>query len=248
MRKALVLSGGGLSGAYQAGAWRVLGERFRPDLIVGASIGALNGWMIAGGATGDDLVRCWRDMDGRAEPRLKRPRHLRDGFVDDAPVRETIGRIMGGWIPKVEYAVVLTDLLRMKPCFVKYPDARAEHLAASCAVMAVLPQPRIDGRTYTDGGLLNSLPLWAAVELGATEIVGLHVLPHMPWYIRSFARTASWYGGFNPAVPPEVTVTIVAPERPLGKPSHTAFYDRERIEGWMDWGEQDALRVLDVRN
>ena len=40
---ALVLSAGGMYGAYQAGAWRVLAERFQPDLIVGASIGAVNG-------------------------------------------------------------------------------------------------------------------------------------------------------------------------------------------------------------
>ena len=50
-----------------------------------------------------------------------------------------------------------------------------EHLAASCAVPLVLPQKRIEGRWFSDGGLLNPLPVWAAVDLGATEIVALMV-------------------------------------------------------------------------
>ena len=44
---ALVLSAGGMFGAYQVGAWKVLADVFQPDLIVGASIGAVNGWAIA---------------------------------------------------------------------------------------------------------------------------------------------------------------------------------------------------------
>jgi len=52
----LVLSGGGMYGAYQAGAWKALADVFRPDLIVGTSIGALNGWAIAGGCEPDELI------------------------------------------------------------------------------------------------------------------------------------------------------------------------------------------------
>lgn len=68
--KALVLSGGGLFGAWQAGAWSVLAERFEPDLIVGASIGALNGYLIASGATPEELIEVWRD------PEFRRLEHL----------------------------------------------------------------------------------------------------------------------------------------------------------------------------
>ena len=48
-RKALVLSAGGMFGAYQAGAWEVLSQSFQPDIVIGASIGSLNGWAIAAG-------------------------------------------------------------------------------------------------------------------------------------------------------------------------------------------------------
>src|ERR1017187_6900392 len=46
---ALVLSAGGLWAAWEVGAWSVLRERFRSDLIVGASAGAWNGWPEPGG-------------------------------------------------------------------------------------------------------------------------------------------------------------------------------------------------------
>ena len=52
---ALVLSAGGLWAAWEVGAWRVLRERFQPDLIVGALGGCVE-WvgdrrrMHAGGA------------------------------------------------------------------------------------------------------------------------------------------------------------------------------------------------------
>ncbi len=58
---ALVLSAGGMFGAYQAGAWNVLSNRFKPDLVVGTSVGALNGWAIAGGCSAEELSAMWRN-------------------------------------------------------------------------------------------------------------------------------------------------------------------------------------------
>ena len=47
-KTAVVLSAGGNYGAYQAGAWEVLAPIVEPDIVVGASVGSLNGWAIAG--------------------------------------------------------------------------------------------------------------------------------------------------------------------------------------------------------
>ncbi|MGH9659904.1 MAG: patatin-like phospholipase family protein, partial [Bryobacteraceae bacterium] len=73
-KTALVLSGGGLFGAYQAGAWKALAARFPPDLVVGASAGALNAWCIAGGCTPDELIAQW--LDPAAGSLLFHPRAL----------------------------------------------------------------------------------------------------------------------------------------------------------------------------
>src|SRR5262249_57380268 len=60
--RALVFSAGGTFGAYQAGVWQALEERgFQPDLVVGASIGAVNAAAVARGATGRRLQDLWRD-------------------------------------------------------------------------------------------------------------------------------------------------------------------------------------------
>lgn len=59
--RALVLSGGGLFGAWQAGAWSVLSREFEPELIVGASIGSVNGYLIACGVGPEELMGLWRD-------------------------------------------------------------------------------------------------------------------------------------------------------------------------------------------
>ena len=40
-------------GAYQAGVWKALSGKFAPDIVVGASIGAFNGWYVASGAGAD---------------------------------------------------------------------------------------------------------------------------------------------------------------------------------------------------
>src|SRR2546427_8151414 len=41
-KTALVLSGGGMFGAYQAGVWKALSHELSPDIVVGASVGALD--------------------------------------------------------------------------------------------------------------------------------------------------------------------------------------------------------------
>lgn len=61
---ALVLGGGNALGAYQAGAYQALADAgIVPDRIVGASIGAINGALVAGNAPADRLSRLtdfWR--------------------------------------------------------------------------------------------------------------------------------------------------------------------------------------------
>ena len=70
MPNALVLSGGGMFGAWQAGAGSILADHFAPDLIVGASVGSLNGYLIASGVTPGQLREYW------LEPRLSRFKDL----------------------------------------------------------------------------------------------------------------------------------------------------------------------------
>ncbi len=89
-RTALVLSAGGMFGAYQAGVWSSLEGLIKPDIVVGASIGSLNGWLIAGGSTGEDLRRRWLNLDEASEPLWRFPKQLSDGILDSTKMENWI--------------------------------------------------------------------------------------------------------------------------------------------------------------
>src|ERR1700692_2181710 len=86
-KTALVLSGGGMFGAYQAGAWKALSRVVKPDIVVGASVGALNGLLIAAGLTGEDLVQHWLDPTSGELMPYRRYRLSWRGVFDPQPLR-----------------------------------------------------------------------------------------------------------------------------------------------------------------
>jgi len=228
MKTALVLSGGGMFGAWQAGAWRALAERFHPDLVVGASIGALNGYAIAGGASPQDLAQFWLRPDTARLRDL--PKNIRD--------------LMSHFSPRLEFAVVVTDVMRMKPKIFSGCEITWRHLAASCALPGVLPQRRIAGRWYSDGGLLNPLPAWAAVDLGATKIVALHALPKIPAaWLAHLARGFQRVWGHHPPLGAEVELVLIQTGAPLGSLQDSIRWKRGNIERWMEMGFDAAKNI-----
>ncbi len=67
----LVLQGGGALGAYQAGVYEALMEGgIEPDWVIGTSIGAINGALIAGNAPENRIARLHEFWDGVAKKSL----------------------------------------------------------------------------------------------------------------------------------------------------------------------------------
>ncbi len=192
-------------------------------------MGSLNGYAIACGASPDYLREMWLDED----------------FASFSRLEANVRRLTEGHRPRVECAVVITDLLRMKPRVIRGDDIKAEHLLASCAVPLVLPQVRIDGRYYGDGGLLNPLPVYAAVDLGATEIVGLHALPEIPSAIlKPLSRGFQAVLGVHPPLPLGVRLTTIKPDSNLGSLRDAVRFKRENIERWLEQGFRDAQKTF----
>ena len=62
---------------------------------------------------------------------------------------------------------------------------------ASCAVPGLLPPVLVGGEHFMDGGLVRSVPVGRAVELGARRVFILHVgrieqplrIPRRPWHV-----------------------------------------------------------------
>jgi NTE family protein len=201
---AIVLGGGGMLGAVQAGMLRALIESgVRPDLIVGTSVGALNGAVLAAlplDQAADRLEALWLSPDAQnvfatgAARRLRTLAH-NSGVAAHSPepLRRAVDTVLGG--RRIE------DLLVPFTCCAARIEDAAEHwfdrgpavdaVLASAAVPGLFPPALIEGRHYYDGGLVNSVPLGRAVELGAERVFVLHVgrvdqplrPPRRPWEV-----------------------------------------------------------------
>jgi NTE family protein len=242
--KALVLSAGGMFGAYQAGAWKILADVFQPDLIVGASIGAVNGWAIAGGCAPDELIRRWLDMESVGSYRWKLPAGIFGGVLDSQHLRRLICDIHECYPPRVAYALVLTELMKLRPRIFRWPEITENHLIAGTAIVGIFDQVRINGTLYSDGGELSAVPLWAAAELGATEALVIDVLPEAPGLVaRAFVSAMKLLSPFQAIVPPSLKVIRVTPPKLLGAPLDSIYWKRQNVEQWIRAGERDAAAI-----
>ncbi|HVT34876.1 MAG TPA: patatin-like phospholipase family protein [Nevskiaceae bacterium] len=189
-RLAFVLAGGGSCGAAQVGMLRELVRAgIRPDLVVGSSVGALNGAWFAGAphAAGvAQMEHVWRNLRSRdvfpwnfsSVLRLLRRAH---SLVDAAPVRALLARHLP--CARLEHCalpahVVATDAISGEAVRLSH-GCTVEAVLASIAIPAVLPPVVRDGRLLIDGGVACNTPVAAAVELGATHVL---VLPTAPSY------------------------------------------------------------------
>lgn len=183
---AFVLSGGGAFGSGQVGMLRALARRgLRPDLIVGSSIGALHGAVLA--ARPDDaaelLAAFWVGASrrtvfgGRADVArcLVRQRSLTT-FDRLGPLLDDALGAKGFHDLEIPFAAVATDGLDGQPVLLDQGDLRAA-LAASAAVPGVFPAVTIDGRPYVDGGVSANVPVRQALAFGAASVLVLDVTP-----------------------------------------------------------------------
>lgn len=186
-RRALVLGGGGTYGVVQAAYLLAAFELgFRPDLVIGTSVGALNGaWVAMYPDDPGGLLDVWRGL-GRIRvlrwnpvhlaARIARsPRALRDNDIVrgliDAHVRDL--RFEDA---RLELAVVATNLTRgRKHLFREGPLAPA--IAASTAIPGVFEPVAIDGDLFVDGCITASVDIASALALGATEVLAIDLTP-----------------------------------------------------------------------
>ena len=187
MKTAFVLSGGASLGAIQAGMLRALYERgIAPDLIVGSSVGSINGAFIASRPptveTAEGLADVWRGVS-RGDIF---PVNLLTGFVgfighrsdlvSEDGLREILDR-------NVEFArleraptplhVIATDLFSGAERRLTEGDA-VEAVLASAAIPGVFAPIEWGDSQLIDGGVSNNAPITHALELGAERI---YVLP-----------------------------------------------------------------------
>ena len=176
-------------------------EGIRPDVVVGTSVGALNGALVAADPSPDALDRLtelWSSLSksevfaggliGRARTLARNGTHLHSS----APLR----RLLTDMLPATFEE--LTVPFQCVAAGIEHASAHwfdrgplVEAVMASCAVPGLLPPVRIGDTHYLDGGLVHSIPVGRALELGATTIYVLHVgrveqplkPPRWPWQV-----------------------------------------------------------------
>ena len=207
LETAFVLGGGGNLGACEIGMLRALLEAgIKPDVVLGTSVGAINGAVLAADPTSAALNRLeelWIAMgehgvfEGsfltrlgtmfRSRTHLYSNSALRTMLETDLPVR------------------LIEDLAVPFQCVAASIERAAEHwftsgsiadaVLASSAVPGLLPPVLVDGEHFLDGGLVNSVPVGRALALGARTVYVLHVgrleqplrAPTRPWEVAAVA-------------------------------------------------------------
>jgi NTE family protein len=182
MTTAFVLSGGASLGAIQVGMLLGLANAgITPDLIVGTSVGAINGGWVATAPDADGigaLADVWRSLS-RNDVFPTHPIVGLLGFLGQRPnlvPDKGLRRLVADHLPfsRLEDApiplhVVATDVRSGQDVLLSSGDA-VDAIMASAAIPAVFPPVNIDGRDLVDGGVINNTPLSHAVALGADRI------------------------------------------------------------------------------
>lgn len=184
-KTAFVFAGGGSLGAIEVGMLRELvGWGLTPDMVIGASAGAINGAYFAchphmeGTVKLESLWRSitraevlpwsWRSMFGMIAGK-------RGHLVESLGLKRLLNRHFGE--SRVEDAavplhVVATDMNTGAEVVLSSGNIVSAVLA-SAAIPGVFPPVEMDGRKLIDGGVANNTPVSTAVRLGATRIIVL---------------------------------------------------------------------------
>jgi NTE family protein len=179
MTTAFVLSGGASLGSIQVGMLLGLAEAgITPDMIVGTSVGAVNGGWVASRpdvAGISALAKLWRSLSRNdvfpTRPLLGLLGFLgqRRNLVPDTGLRRLLAehlefsRLEDAPIP---LHVVATDVLSGQDVLLSTGGV-VDAIVASAAIPAVFPPVRINRRDLMDGGVVNNTPVSHAVTLGA---------------------------------------------------------------------------------
>jgi NTE family protein len=230
---AFVLGGGGVLGAVEVGMLRALLEAaVRPDLVLGTSVGALNGALVATDPTNavvSRLVGLWESAAGDrkvygdgAVRQVRRAVRTGTHLHSSRPLRERLAEELGDR--------TFADLVVEFQCCAASIERASEHwftegrlvdaVVASAAVPGLLSPAVVNGEHYLDGGIVNSIPVGRAVECGADRIFVLQVgrvdrplaPPRRPWEVARVSFEIARRHRFHreiAALPPGVTAHVL---------------------------------------
>jgi NTE family protein len=197
---AFVLGGGGARGAMQVGALRALFEAgYKPDLLVGTSIGAVNavGLALWGANLNGVTALEWAFqsmaetdlMDSHLERLAMRALSRRPNHKGSQRVRKfmisagVLPDLRFGQIKNVRLGMVSADLNSSQALiYGENPNQSVlDGLMASIAIPPWFAPIEKNGQFIVDGSAVSNLPIEPAIRLGATEIIALDLNDPGSW-------------------------------------------------------------------
>ena len=253
----LALEGGGAKGAFHIGALEAFFEKgFRFDMVMGTSIGALNGAMVAEGKF-DALKGLWeqaaiskivdiddikfdRFMKGDYDRELivylvKKAREaIADGGLPMDKLRELVDKYIDEDCLRsssIDYGLVtvsVSDGWEPLELFKdQIPKGMLKDYILASAYFPLFNRPKIGGKSYIDGGMYNNCPINPLIRRGASEVVAIRTGSNMP---------------FAKVVDKTVKLTVVEPSEDLGG---TIDLRKAKVDYNIKLGYFDALRAID---
>lgn len=168
-RTILSLTGGGSRGAVQVGMLRALIEhKIIPDIILGSSVGALNGVYIANNYTKEGIDRLesiWIEAEKRDIFKKNTKdiyRGFREGksFLSNDNLKRTIDEFSPSLIENSEIKVLInTTKLKDGSSLLHDKGDCRKILLASCSLPGIFPPVKINGEDHIDGAVSLLAPL-----------------------------------------------------------------------------------------
>ncbi|PJZ70694.1 alpha/beta hydrolase [Leptospira perolatii] len=188
MKRALILSGGGARGAYQAGVLKYLEEiHFKPDIVCGTSVGAITATAMGCGLDAKQVVELWKSIEVQKVMKYSIWNDFLDlifrrfsPLADTTPLKYLLySQLDFRKLRKNPMHVIITavNILNAELVFFGNKDIDIEHVMASSAIPLIFPWQYVDGKPHWDGGIMANTPILPAVERGATEIVVVLLSP-----------------------------------------------------------------------
>jgi len=189
MKKALILTGGGARGSFQAGVWKYLVQiGWKPDIICGTSIGAVNAAAIGSGIDAKTLIHLWTTYNRRRMYRLNLLQFTAYLFskraikplLDTKPMQKVLhDNLDFKALKKSKTKIIITavNMLTGHPEFFDQSQIQLKHILASSAMPLLFPWQEINGEPYWDGGVMVNTPIAPALDFGADEIIVVLLSP-----------------------------------------------------------------------
>lgn len=244
MKTALVLSGGGARGAYEAGVIKALNElNVRCDIVTGVSIGSINAACYIQGNL-DLLFKLWKNInyksvfDCKEVPNNKKdlrknyikaaknkgiePINLKKILIENLDINKIYESNIDFGLITVKYKekekVELTKKEIDKKKFVDY-------LIASSTIFPVFEKKKIDNVEYVDGGYITSIPYELALNMGAEKLIIVNISAKQP--------------NFKPNK--NLNAIYIKPNNKLGSP---IVFDSKISRKNLKYGYNDTMKVF----